>query len=226
MVRLKPGTWNRQYRVRILFWSVERTVLTYEASSHSPATTPSPVITSSPVITPSPGSTLPIVTPSHKTSAGAIAGGVIGGLAFIALIVAGIFLWLRHKRRQVSPGTELSQPVIYAKPDPPTSSVASSPPPVYPSSPTNPQNSFYPPMSQDQMRQVPVNDMFGRPLPGNPGGGLTNPGIYPPPAQGVSAYAPPPPQSVGPTNQYQHAPRQPMELSGEYTGNTGAQQSS
>jgi hypothetical protein len=177
------------------------------------------------VITPSPGPIPPIATPSHKTPAGAIAGGVIGGLALIALITAGIFLWLRHKRRQVSPGTELPQPIVYAKPDPPTSSVSSSPPPVYPSSPMSPQNSFYPPMGHDQMRQVPMNDVFNRPLPGHPGGGLTNPGMYPPPAQGVSAYAPAPPPSVSPTSPYQPAPRQPMELSGEYTGNTGAQQS-
>ena len=173
------------------------------------------------MITPSPGPTPPIATPSHKTPAGAIAGGVIGGLALIALITAVIFLWLRHKRRQVSPGTELPQPIVYAKPDPPTSSVSSSPPPVYPSSPMSPHNSFYPPMGHDQTRQVPMNDVFNRSLPGHPGGGLTNPGMYPPPALGVSAYAPPPPQSVSPTtlvNPYQPAPRQePAELSGEYT---------
>jgi hypothetical protein len=137
----------------------------------------------------------------------------------IALITAGIFFCLRHRRRHDAPDTDLAQPVVYAKPEPPTSSVSSSPPPVYPASPISPQNSFYP-----QVGQAYMIDAFGRPLPMNPAGEPINTGFYPPPAQGVSAYAPPFTPSVsGPTtpaNPYQQVPRQtPTELSGEYTRN-------
>lgn len=113
---------------------------------------------------------------------------------------------------------DLSQPAVYAKPDPPTSSVASSPPPGYPASPISQQGGFYAPMAQEQMRQTPVNDVFGRPPPMHPGAGYANTGMYAPPAQGVSAVSPPPPQSVSPAtpiNPYQPAPvAPPVELSG------------
>lgn len=42
-------------------------------------------------------------TKSKKSATGAIVGGVIGGIAFIALIVAGVFFFLRRRRHQGTP---------------------------------------------------------------------------------------------------------------------------
>ncbi|KAI0250841.1 hypothetical protein BJV78DRAFT_1154793 [Lactifluus subvellereus] len=78
------------------------------ASSTSPTPTPTPSTTPSPTpttpsptpTTPSPTPTTPSPTPTHRSSsnAGATAGGVIGGVAAIAVAGLAIFFWLRRKR--------------------------------------------------------------------------------------------------------------------------------
>jgi len=40
---------------------------------------------------------------SSKSEAGPIAGGVVGGLAFIALLAVGVFFFIRHRRRDATP---------------------------------------------------------------------------------------------------------------------------
>ncbi|KAI0250831.1 hypothetical protein BJV78DRAFT_1282904 [Lactifluus subvellereus] len=81
------------------------------ASSTSPTPTPTPTTPSPTPTTPSPTSTThsptpttPSPTPTHSSSSnvGATAGGVIGGVAAIAVAGLAILFWLRRKRSQGS----------------------------------------------------------------------------------------------------------------------------
>jgi hypothetical protein len=141
----------------------------------------------------------------------------------IALIAVAIFFWFRHRSEHGPTNTVLSQPIGDVKQDPLVGSVPSSPPPVYPNFPVNHQNNFYSSMNQAQMGQhAPMTDAFGRPLAMQSVGSPTNVGIYPPPANTVSAVGASPPHGVSPIaspQPLQSNNPQAMELPGEQTVN-------
>jgi hypothetical protein len=69
---------------------------------------------------PTPGSTSPTtvpVSPSSKSNAGAIAGGVVGGIAVIGLIVAGVlYMRMRSKKKEAQPMANHTTPTFNAPP--------------------------------------------------------------------------------------------------------------
>ena len=80
------------YNSSFVYYSVDACTPPDQISSSSLSATPS----SSPSSTPSPSA----VGKPRKSNTGAIAGGVVGGVAGLALIAAAIFLLLRRKRKQ------------------------------------------------------------------------------------------------------------------------------
>ncbi|KAI0246199.1 hypothetical protein BJV78DRAFT_1286663 [Lactifluus subvellereus] len=77
--------------------SPELTPGTVISPSNASSTSPTPTLT-----TPSPTPTTPSPTPTRSSSsnAGATAGGIVGGVAAIAIAGLAIFFWLRRKRPQ------------------------------------------------------------------------------------------------------------------------------
>jgi hypothetical protein len=82
---------------------LERT-LTILPSSESPASG----LTTLPTPTPSPPNNTTSSQSSNHSHAGAIGGGVVAGVIFIALVIGGVFLYLR-KRKQRQAATQMSE---------------------------------------------------------------------------------------------------------------------
>lgn len=184
-------------------------------------TAPSPVSTPSPV---SPTTTAPPSTPSPaaKTNVGAIAGGVVGGLAVIGAVVFGVvFLVLRNRRHKhntdsaAAAGHGVPTTTDY-KPQPPPQS----PPQQYPTQEQQPlmqpgdTASFYQPDAAAAPDSLPPKHEYAN-VQAQPVGYAAVPTTTELPSPSLSPapqYTPPvPPQrsrlsSYPPPQQYQYAP--------------------
>ncbi|KAF7295309.1 hypothetical protein MIND_01070200 [Mycena indigotica] len=66
-----------------------------------------PIVFPSPTASPLPASVSPVAAASRQsTNAGAIAGGVLGALILIALVVAGSIMFIRRRRNRTAPSAE------------------------------------------------------------------------------------------------------------------------
>jgi len=142
------------------------------------------------------------VTPHKKTPIGAIVGGVIGGLAVIAIALIAACLLFKRKRPTTSRDPQAAQvQQVYAKHDsgmPTSPSVgAASPPPVYSNAPggyytpTDPSKgqTYHPQYAGAQQPMGPPPGVAQQPM--GPPPGVAQPPMGPPPGMQYANVAPP-----------------------------------
>lgn len=171
----------------------------------STTTTKTDSSTTSPVPPPTPDPT----PPSPSPPIGAIVGGVIGGVAVIALFALGLVLLLRKRRRRQGPGSDPYAPI-----HPPGGSASQHPPPqpemqqhfqqphVQPAS-----FAATPPVMGNRSsiaKPSPISTaqaVYSRTMAGSPPPQSGSPGAIPPAYQAASTNASPAPaaQSISPT---------------------------
>jgi hypothetical protein len=155
-------------RTPILLLSEASTDLPALAPATTAASTSSSLPASFTVVTvTSPGTPIPThsttPTPSPKSKVGPIVGGIVGGIALLALVAVGIFFILKKRHRRNAAAAAQNQPVMASQPMYQPGMVPAEKTAQVQASPIAPQNPYSPHQSWNPNPNVPAQAGFSPP---------------------------------------------------------------
>ncbi|KAI0694605.1 hypothetical protein BC835DRAFT_1415223 [Cytidiella melzeri] len=152
------------------------------------------------------------VSDKKKTSnTGAIVGGVVGGVGGLALILIGVWLWMRHRKNRAANTPVSATTTPFANVDPGSTDTPDGEKPAFNLNTPSPLSSggqYYQQQQQQQLAQMPAlhaNRISMRPY--NPDDPSTFPDAM---MMGYASPSPPPPQGHTPTLSSAHGPSSPV----------------